>query len=98
MSNEGLSEAETEALVAAGMLPLLGDPDWADSIETVERILAARTSAAATRAADDVLKVIGEYFDLDADPWEDHDAACPAPEDLWRLHRDLKAAIARTTP
>ena len=42
-----------------------------------------------------VRAVLDEYFDFDVNPWDDHEAACPAPEDLWRLHRDLKAAIER---
>lgn len=37
--------------------------------------------------------VLDEYFDFDVDPWDDHDAACPAPEDVWRLHRDLRAVL-----
>lgn len=40
-----------------------------------------------------VWSLLGEYFDFDADPWDDHDAACPAPEDLWRLHRDLRSLL-----
>ena len=47
-------------------------------------------SAEAAHAA--LVKVLDEYFDFDVDPWDDHDAACPAPEDVWRLHRDHKAA------
>ncbi len=38
-------------------------------------------------------RVLHEYFDFDVDSW--HEDACPEPEDVWRLHRDLKAALRR---
>lgn len=39
-----------------------------------------------------LLTVLNQYFDFESDPWQDADAL-PQPEDMWRLHRDLKAII-----
>lgn len=85
-----LTEAERKALLSV-------EHDLA-AIAVVERIVAERVrvvtaraeSAEAAHAA--LVKVLDEYFNFDIDPWDDHDGALPAPEDVWRLHRDLKAA------
>jgi hypothetical protein len=38
-----------------------------------------------------VLAVLNNYFDFELDSWE-YDAT-PEPEDVWRLHRDLRAVL-----
>jgi hypothetical protein len=63
-----------------------------------DRLAQAQAPTDAREALARVEKVLGDYFDFDVDPWDDHDAACPAPEDTWRIHRDLKAALSTTTP
>lgn len=49
----------------------------------------ARAEEAEARVAA-VVKVHGEYFDLDRDPFDD---ASPEPEDVWRFDRDFRAAL-----
>lgn len=34
-------------------------------------------------------RVLDQYFDFDVDSWDEN--ACPEPEDVWRLHCDLRA-------
>jgi hypothetical protein len=61
--------------------------DWRYSAQG----LAARAESA--EAAHEALrKVLGEYFDFEVDSWDE--GACPEPEDVWRLHRDLRALLA----
>lgn len=36
-------------------------------------------------------ETLGYYFDFEVDSWDE--GACPEPEDVWRLHRDLQAIL-----
>lgn len=74
----------------------IGYREGKDEAETRDLNYDAMTdrAQAAEAARASLLEVLDAYFDFDADPWEDHDVACPAPEDLWRLHRDLRALLA----